>query len=107
MCGSRRSTGPCPPWRPPACGGKSGRRASVFDPRWIKPLPEAQLLTLAKTHEALLLVEENSLLGGFSSAVLELLADHDLSGALKCDVWGCPTASCPTARRAACAPNWG
>ena len=69
---------------------KSGRRASVFDPRWIKPLPEAQLLTLAKTHEALLLVEENSLLGGFSSAVLELLADPDLSGALKVRRLGLP-----------------
>ena len=38
----------------------------------------------------MLLVEENSLLGGFSSAVLELLADHDLSGALKVRRLGLP-----------------
>lgn len=69
---------------------KTGRKAAVFDPRWIKPLPEAQLLTLAKTHDALLLVEENSLLGGFSSAVLELLADHDLLGSLKVRRLGLP-----------------
>ncbi|MCH5276632.1 MAG: 1-deoxy-D-xylulose-5-phosphate synthase [Desulfovibrionaceae bacterium] len=67
-----------------------GHRAAVFDPRWIKPLPEAQLLTLAKTHEALLLVEENSLLGGFSSAVLELLADHHLPGSLSIRRLGLP-----------------
>lgn len=67
-----------------------GHRAAVFDPRWIKPLPEAQLLTLAKTHDALLLVEENSLLGGFSSAVLELLADHSLLGTLRIRRLGLP-----------------
>ena len=67
-----------------------GHRAAVFDPRWIKPLPEAQLLTLAKTHDALLLVEENSLMGGFSSAVLELLTDHGLMGTLRIRRLGLP-----------------
>lgn len=57
---------------------ESGRRVSVFDARWIKPLPEKQILDLARNHRALLLVEENTRMGGFSSAVLELLADNDL-----------------------------
>ena len=56
---------------------RTGKLASVFDTCWIKPLPEDQILELARTHDALLLVEENALLGGFSSAVLELLSDHD------------------------------
>lgn len=56
---------------------KTGLLASVFDSCWVKPLPENQILALAEENDALLLVEENSLLGGFSSAVLELLADHD------------------------------
>lgn len=57
---------------------ESGRRISVFDARWVKPLPEKQILELARAHHSLLLVEENTRAGGFSSAVLELLADNDL-----------------------------
>lgn len=57
---------------------KTDKLATVFDACWIKPLPEAQILELAKAHKAFLLVEDNALLGGFSSAVLEFLADHDL-----------------------------
>ena len=56
---------------------RTGKLASVFDTCWIKPLPEEQILELARTHDAFLLVEENACLGGFSSAVLELLSDHD------------------------------
>lgn len=59
---------------------ESGRQVTVFDAVWVKPLPEAQLLELAATHDALLLLEENALAGGFTSAVLECLADH---GALR------------------------
>ncbi|WP_298065787.1 1-deoxy-D-xylulose-5-phosphate synthase [uncultured Mailhella sp.] len=57
---------------------KTGKLASVFDPCWVKPLPEEQILELAETHTAFLLVEDNARMGGFSSAVLEFLADRDL-----------------------------
>jgi 1-deoxy-D-xylulose-5-phosphate synthase len=40
-------------------------------------LPQKQILDLASQYDALLLVEENSIIGGFSSAILEVLADHD------------------------------
>lgn len=50
----------------------------VFDPVWIKPLPEKQLRQIAGTCNAILFVEEGSLAGGFSSAVLEFFADNDL-----------------------------
>lgn len=55
---------------------ETGKQATVFNARCVKPLPEEQLLQLAATHESLLFVEENTLVGGFSSAVLELLADR-------------------------------
>ena len=55
---------------------RTGKLVSVFDTRWIKPLPAEQILDLAQNSRALVMVEENSLAGGFSSAVLELLTDQ-------------------------------
>ena len=49
---------------------------AVFDARWIKPLPEKQLLDLVARFDRILFAEENALAGGFSSAVLELLVDN-------------------------------
>ncbi len=68
----------------------TGLLASVFDACWVKPLPEKQILDLAAESDALLLVEENSRIGGFSSAVLELLADNDRLGRLKIRRLGLP-----------------
>lgn len=62
---------------------KTGIKPTVFDPVWLKPLPEAQLAEIAKSHEALLIVEEGSKSGGFGSAVLEFLADNELLGRVK------------------------
>ena len=59
---------------------ETGRSVAVFDARWIKPLPEKQLLDLATRFDRILFAEENALAGGFSSAVLELLVDN---GALR------------------------
>lgn len=53
----------------------TGRRVAVFDARFVKPLPEAQLLELAGRFPLWLTVEENVLQGGFGSAVLECLSD--------------------------------
>lgn len=51
----------------------------VFDPVWIKPLPEQQIAEIVKSFDRILIVEEGSLMGGFSSAVLEFLNDRQLS----------------------------
>lgn len=59
---------------------EGGPDVAVFDARWVKPLPETQLLDLAARFDKLVLAEENTLAGGFSSSVLELLADQ---GALR------------------------
>lgn len=56
---------------------KDGYNVAVFDPIWLKPMPAEQILSLCQKFSSLVLVEEGSRAGGFSSAVLELLADHD------------------------------
>ncbi len=55
---------------------ESGVSVAVFNARFVKPLPETQLLDLVAKHTRVLLVEEGILDGGFGSAVLEMLADR-------------------------------
>jgi 1-deoxy-D-xylulose-5-phosphate synthase len=62
----------------------------VFNARFIKPLPEEQILELAQQYSRFLLVEENALAGGFGSSVLELLADRNRLGSLKIRRLGLP-----------------
>jgi 1-deoxy-D-xylulose-5-phosphate synthase len=47
--------------------------ATVANMRFIKPLDEALILVMAKTHDVLVTVEENVLAGGAGSAVNEFL----------------------------------
>jgi 1-deoxy-D-xylulose-5-phosphate synthase len=63
-----------------------GISASVADARFVKPLDEELVLSLAGSARALLTVEENVLAGGFGSAVLELLARRQ-SGGLARQTW--------------------
>ena len=56
---------------------------TVFNARFAKPLPEQQILDLAARHKGLVLVEENALAGGFSSAVLELLSAAGLKNNIR------------------------
>lgn len=51
----------------------------VVDARFIKPLDEEMIITLARQSPLLLTAEENALQGGFGSAVLELLSDRGLA----------------------------
>jgi 1-deoxy-D-xylulose-5-phosphate synthase len=73
-----------------ALAGETGKNVAVFDARFVKPLPEAQLLELARTQPFLLTVEENVLAGGFGSAVLELLADRGALGGVRVKRLGIP-----------------
>jgi 1-deoxy-D-xylulose-5-phosphate synthase len=57
--------------------------ATVINARFIKPLDEKLILDLARSTGALVTVEENAAMGGFGSAVLELLAAHGLSTPVK------------------------
>jgi 1-deoxy-D-xylulose-5-phosphate synthase len=47
--------------------------ATVANMRFVKPLDEALVLDLARRHELLVTVEENTVVGGAGSAVLEAL----------------------------------
>ncbi|MFL6698552.1 MAG: transketolase C-terminal domain-containing protein, partial [Vitreoscilla sp.] len=48
--------------------------ASVVNMRFVKPLDVELVLEMARTHEALVTLEEGSIMGGAGSAVLEALA---------------------------------
>jgi 1-deoxy-D-xylulose-5-phosphate synthase len=60
---------------------REGINATVVNARFIKPLDEELLSATARSHGRVLTVEENVLMGGFGSAVLELFAARGL-----CDV---------------------
>ncbi|MDA8125990.1 MAG: 1-deoxy-D-xylulose-5-phosphate synthase [Deltaproteobacteria bacterium] len=52
----------------------------VVNARFVKPLDEELLCRVASDSQRILTVEENALMGGFGSAVLELLAQKGLTG---------------------------
>lgn len=52
--------------------------ATVVDMRFVKPLDEALVRQLAASHELLVTIEENSVMGGAGSAVSEFLAHAGL-----------------------------
>ena len=53
-------------------------RITHVDLRFAKPLDEALLINIARPHRRLIVIEDASREGGIGSAVLELLADHDI-----------------------------
>ena len=60
---------------------ESGISAMLIDARFVKPLDADLILESASRCGRLVLVEENALMGGFGSSVLELLADKGV-----CDI---------------------
>ncbi|MBJ9977441.1 1-deoxy-D-xylulose-5-phosphate synthase [Pseudomonas sp. S75] len=52
--------------------------ATVVDMRFVKPLDEALVLQLAASHELLVTLEENAIMGGAGSAVSEYLSREAL-----------------------------
>lgn len=52
--------------------------ATVVDMRFVKPLDEALVRQLAASHELLVTIEENSVMGGAGSAVSEFLAHANI-----------------------------
>lgn len=58
---------------------KVGIDAAVINPRFVKPLDHDLILAWAEKTGRVVTVEDNSRMGGFGSAVLELLATNGLS----------------------------
>jgi 1-deoxy-D-xylulose-5-phosphate synthase len=50
--------------------------ATVVNMRFVKPLDEDLILELARTHDALVTVEENAIAGGVGAAISEALSRH-------------------------------
>jgi 1-deoxy-D-xylulose-5-phosphate synthase len=57
-----------------------GLSLAVVNARFVKPLDEDLIVSLAEKHGSIVTIEENVLQGGFGSAVLELLEQRGLSG---------------------------
>jgi 1-deoxy-D-xylulose-5-phosphate synthase len=55
----------------------------VLNPRFIKPLDEKTILNLARKTKKIITIEENTLEGGFGSAVLELLEKNNIRSNIK------------------------
>ncbi len=62
----------------PALEAAQSLDATVANMRWAKPLDAELVLQLARTHQALVTVEEGAIAGGAGSAVLECLAAQGL-----------------------------
>jgi 1-deoxy-D-xylulose-5-phosphate synthase len=67
---------------------KIGISAAVINPRFANPLDSELILTWAAKTGRVITIEENVKKGGFGSAVLELMSEHDL--AVKVQVLGLP-----------------
>jgi 1-deoxy-D-xylulose-5-phosphate synthase len=57
---------------------EEGIRGVAVNARWVKPLDEDLILRLAREIGCLVTIEDGSAMGGFGSAVAELLHAHDL-----------------------------
>jgi 1-deoxy-D-xylulose-5-phosphate synthase len=63
----------------PALAAAEALDSTLADMRFVKPLDEALIQQLAQTHEVLVTLEENAVMGGVGSAVLETLQRLSLS----------------------------
>ena len=63
---------------------KMGIDAALINPRFVKPLDEELISHWVKKTGHLITIEDNSMQGGFGSAVLELLGRKNLHGISTC-----------------------
>jgi 1-deoxy-D-xylulose-5-phosphate synthase len=61
---------------------EAGVSASVVNMRWVKPLDLETVAWAAQTHALVTTIEENTNLGGAGAAVLEALADMDMTASV-------------------------
>ncbi|HQE11834.1 MAG TPA: transketolase C-terminal domain-containing protein, partial [Flavipsychrobacter sp.] len=60
-----------------------GVSPAVYDMRFAKPLDEPLLHQIAKKFKKIITVEDGTIVGGFGSAVLEFLAQHNYTVTVK------------------------
>jgi 1-deoxy-D-xylulose-5-phosphate synthase len=61
----------------------SGLNISHYDMRFLKPLDENLLHTIFENYSTVVTVEENTIKGGFGSAVLEFASDNNYKNHIK------------------------
>ncbi len=68
-----------------ACGmlEKEGLHPAHYDMRFVKPLDEALLHEIFSQFKKVITVEDGCLMGGFGSAILEWMMDHDYQAQIK------------------------
>lgn len=62
---------------------KEGFTPAHYDMRFVKPLDENMLHEIFSTFKKVITVEDGCLMGGFGSAVLEWMVDHDYQAQVK------------------------
>lgn len=60
-----------------------GISSTVVNTRFVKPLDEELLFELIDQHQLIVTIEDHVIAGGFGSAILEFMADNDLTAARK------------------------
>ncbi|MFA6664935.1 MAG: 1-deoxy-D-xylulose-5-phosphate synthase [Armatimonadota bacterium] len=63
--------------------GEQGISAALINARFVKPLPAELITSYAQRCKKVLVVEENAVMGGFGSAVIELLAESGIQATIK------------------------
>jgi 1-deoxy-D-xylulose-5-phosphate synthase len=62
---------------------KSGVNAAHYDMRFVKPIDEAMLHEIFAKFDKVITVEDGCIQGGFGSAVIEFMADHNYKAEVK------------------------
>jgi 1-deoxy-D-xylulose-5-phosphate synthase len=62
---------------------KEGLRPAHYDMRFVKPLDEALLHEVLKKYDSVLTVEDNTIVGGFGSAVAEFISNNHYTAKLR------------------------
>lgn len=62
----------------PSLTAADNLNATVADMRFVKPIDEELIVSLARSHDYIVTAEENAEQGGAGSAVLEVLAKHSI-----------------------------
>ena len=66
---------------------KYGVQLTVVNARFIKPIDSHILLSQAKSHDSIITIEDNVLMGGFGSAILEELERNNITIPVKRFGW--------------------
>lgn len=67
-----------------------GKTITLVDMRFVKPIDEALLKALSDTHQHIVTLEDNAIMGGAGSAVMEFYAQHNIQ--LNMTILGIPDA---------------